>query len=104
MGTRGYYVYKWRGRYYVYYNHFDSYPSGLGQTLVAMIPSDPAGYRKWLEQKRAEYSAAEARLEDVIFTVSPAQAWNGMVTPLPACGLEDLKRLPSYEGPPLCNS
>jgi hypothetical protein len=25
MGTRGYYVYKYKGKYYVFYNHYDSY-------------------------------------------------------------------------------
>jgi len=38
MGTRGYIVWRCRGRYYVLYNHFDSYPSGLGETLLAQIP------------------------------------------------------------------
>lgn len=41
MGTRGYIVYRVRGRYYVYYNHLDSYPTGLGRGLVAGIPDDP---------------------------------------------------------------
>lgn len=41
MGTRGYIVYRVRGRYYVYYNHLDSYPTGLGRCLVAGIPDDP---------------------------------------------------------------
>jgi hypothetical protein len=68
----------------------DSYPSGLGQTLVAMIPPDPARYRKWLEQKCAEYSVAEARLKKTVFTVTPAQACNGAITPLDASGLEGL--------------
>jgi hypothetical protein len=34
MGTRGYYVFLFNGVYYVYYNHFDSYPSGLGLQIV----------------------------------------------------------------------
>jgi len=32
MGTRGLFGFR-RGRYYVVYNHFDSYPSGLGFQL-----------------------------------------------------------------------
>jgi hypothetical protein len=34
MGTRGYYVFLFNGVYYVYYNQFDSYPSGLGLQIV----------------------------------------------------------------------
>jgi hypothetical protein len=37
MGTRGYYVFKYKGKYYVFYNQFDSYPDGehgLGYRIV----------------------------------------------------------------------
>jgi hypothetical protein len=34
MGTRGLYAIVYRGKTYVFYNHFDSYPSGLGVQLV----------------------------------------------------------------------
>lgn len=34
MGTRGLYVFKYRGIYYIFYNHYDSYPSGLGKLIV----------------------------------------------------------------------
>lgn len=37
MGTRGYYIIKWRGVYYVFYNQWDSYPSGLGRILVFLL-------------------------------------------------------------------
>jgi hypothetical protein len=37
MGTRGYYCYKLNGIYYVFYNHFDSYPEGLGLELLKSI-------------------------------------------------------------------
>lgn len=45
MGTRGYYCYRFRGRLYVYYNHFDSYPSVLGEFLIENIPTDPEEYQ-----------------------------------------------------------
>jgi hypothetical protein len=38
MGTRGLWSVFFRGRYYIYYNHFDSYPEGLGQILIDQIP------------------------------------------------------------------
>jgi hypothetical protein len=34
MGTRGYYVFLFNGVYYVFYNHCDSYPYGLGLNIV----------------------------------------------------------------------
>lgn len=34
MGTRGFYVYKYAHTYYVFYNHWDSYLSGLGQEII----------------------------------------------------------------------
>lgn len=37
MGTRGTYGFKVDGRYFVTYNHFDSYPAGLGAEIVSFI-------------------------------------------------------------------
>lgn len=37
MGTRGYIVVKFENRYYMIYNHFDSYPSNLGVKVVSII-------------------------------------------------------------------
>lgn len=37
MGTRGYYVFKYNGIYYVFYNHFDSYYGGLGEDIVTEL-------------------------------------------------------------------
>ena len=37
MGTRGWYVFKYNGNYYVYYNHFDSYPNYLGKLIYKQI-------------------------------------------------------------------
>jgi hypothetical protein len=37
MGTRGLFGFYYKGKYYLIYNHFDSYPSGLGQNLINEI-------------------------------------------------------------------
>jgi hypothetical protein len=37
MATRGLYVFKYRGIYYIFYNHYDSYPSGLGKLIISDI-------------------------------------------------------------------
>jgi hypothetical protein len=45
MGTRGLRIILFRGRYFIYYNHYDSYPEGLGQTLVCEIPLERQKYQ-----------------------------------------------------------
>jgi len=37
MGTRGYFGFYYKGKYYLIYNHFDSYFSGLGVNLINEI-------------------------------------------------------------------
>ncbi|KAK0203717.1 hypothetical protein DFS33DRAFT_1487995 [Desarmillaria ectypa] len=52
MGTRGYYVYRWKGWYFIHYNHYDSYPDGLGLIVRGEVPSadcDPEDFDKWFE-------------------------------------------------------
>ncbi|KAF2034333.1 hypothetical protein EK21DRAFT_85380 [Setomelanomma holmii] len=81
-------------------NHRDSYPSGLGNTLVSMIPSDPTRYHEWLKKKRAEYAKAEARLINNYLYVSTQRARSGTQIPLSVIGLENLHDVPAYVGPP----
>ena len=45
MGTKGLYVFLYKGVYYVFYNHMDSYPEGLGQILVIMLKTQ--NYMSW---------------------------------------------------------
>ena len=63
MGTRGYRIVRYRKRYYVFYNHWDSYPEGLGKDLVKEIPTDPEEYQKWLAFQREEAAGWERLLE-----------------------------------------
>lgn len=37
MGTRGYFAFRYKNRYYVIYNNYDSYFSGLGYELIRSI-------------------------------------------------------------------
>ena len=37
MGTSGLFGFYYKGKYYVSYNHFDSYKSGLGQDIIDQI-------------------------------------------------------------------
>ena len=60
MGTRGYKVYRHKGRYYVYYNHFDSYPSIFGLQVLHEIPRDVSKeeFEEWVRTTR-EYVYAQ---------------------------------------------
>ena len=54
MGTRGYTVYRIKGRYYVNYNHYDAYPDGLGLRLLHEIPRNvlKEEFEEWVEHTR----------------------------------------------------
>ncbi|KDQ25161.1 hypothetical protein PLEOSDRAFT_1084820 [Pleurotus ostreatus PC15] len=69
MGTRGLRpptviylisVYRCRGKFSTAYNHSDSYPDGLGRTMVNSIPHDPSVYKTWLEEMRTEYDSPDS--------------------------------------------
>jgi hypothetical protein len=51
MGTRGLLFIRWKGRYYIYYNHWDSYPEGLGKAIVEKIPATPKEYQGQYAQR-----------------------------------------------------
>ena len=89
MGTRGLYFIRCRGRYFVYYNQFDSYPEGLGVAIVDEIPQDPKKYQgelldvlcrsaqysinfrsEWLQFMRGFYAQLVKQLETQAFPVT----------------------------------
>ncbi|RAL00991.1 uncharacterized protein BO80DRAFT_355414 [Aspergillus ibericus CBS 121593] len=63
MGTRGLYLIRCHGRYFIYYNQFDSYPEGLGDAIVEEIPEDPEKYREWLQSMRGLYAQLVKQFE-----------------------------------------
>ncbi|KAF7289216.1 polymerase II transcription elongation factor [Mycena indigotica] len=52
MGTRGYRVYRYKRRYFVTYNHYDSYPRIFGVQVKKEVPSDAVEYQLWLATLR----------------------------------------------------
>ncbi|KAI9675200.1 MAG: hypothetical protein M1829_003560 [Trizodia sp. TS-e1964] len=70
MGTRGYKIIRFRRRDFIYYNHWDSYPEGLGHYLLKQIPSEPEKYKQWLEKQRAIYADMTAALEAKVLTIT----------------------------------
>lgn len=55
MGTRGLFGFYYKGKYYVVYNHFDSYPEGLGNIIVYQIINaiENGEFDSWLDQMLA---------------------------------------------------
>jgi len=51
MGTRGLFGFRYKGRYYLMYNHWDSYFSGLGVKLLQEIKDaiDNGTFTQWIE-------------------------------------------------------
>lgn len=45
MGTRGLRIVCFRGRYFVYYNQYDSYPEVFGESVAGRVPDDPQEYK-----------------------------------------------------------
>lgn len=51
MCTRGYYIFVYKSQYYVFYNHWDSYPSVLGELIVNELRDiGMSGLAKWKTQ------------------------------------------------------
>ena len=69
MGTRGYRVYRFRGRYYVFYNHWDNYPEGLGSDIVNDIPFEPEEYENWLQALHEQFSKWEEMLVTKVLAI-----------------------------------
>ena len=71
MGTRGFKAWRFRKRYYVQYNNYDSYPSGLGKEIASGIPPSHQEYSAWLEEQRQMVAEWEAKW-DAHLTVDPS--------------------------------
>ena len=56
MGTRGYRVYRSKGRYFILYNRMDSYPEGLGLDVLHEIPRGVSKekFEKWVRLTRED--------------------------------------------------
>lgn len=64
MGTRGYKVYRSKGRYFVYYNRSDSYPSCFGICVASEIPRDvpKEEFEEWV---RSTQDTLDAEYEEL---------------------------------------
>ncbi|KAL8973924.1 MAG: hypothetical protein Q9197_001835 [Variospora fuerteventurae] len=66
MGTRGYRIVRYRGRYWCFYNHWDSYLEGMGNSLVESIPTDPDEYKDWLQAMRERFAKWDHLLQNIL--------------------------------------
>ena len=65
MGTRGNYIFRYKGKCYVFYNHFDSYFSGLGADIVRELKS---------------WTADDFELAKVLLEGFPSEVWDDAST------------------------
>ena len=84
MGTRGLRIVKYKGRYWIFYNHLDSYLEGLGKALVEGIPAESEEYQKWLQAQRNHY-----------------EQWDCVLHKILCIKLEDLASIP-VDASPIC--
>ncbi len=72
MGTRGNYVFRYKRKYYVFYNHWDSYFSGLGDDIVKelqqMKPEDFDKMKVLIEKikQRENYDGSGSNFEGIM--------------------------------------
>jgi hypothetical protein len=52
MGTRGLFGFRYKGKYYLFYNHWDSYITGLGADIISQIKEaiDHNRLEEWKEK------------------------------------------------------
>ncbi|EFE33784.1 uncharacterized protein ARB_07249 [Trichophyton benhamiae CBS 112371] len=127
MGTRGYRIVRYRGRYWIYYNHYDSYPEHLGAGIVAGVPVDRKEYEGvlkavwhiftsewsrilnlfhavivWLQQKRDTYERRLVELEEHFCIteerVRILKSEEGDAKSEPWANIRELEVLPSHFG------
>src|SRR5882757_6587459 len=68
MGTRGYYVYRYRNIYFIYYANSDSYPRGLGITMLQSMRQPNA-----IAKERQRFEEILDRLRDTSYPRVPKE-------------------------------
>ncbi|RMJ03715.1 hypothetical protein CDV36_014759 [Fusarium kuroshium] len=95
MGTRGLWAFRHGGRYYIFWNEYDS--DELGETLALGVPRDPSEFQAWLDEKRSDCDALAQRLERAWIVSLDAGVKLELLPEI--AGAEDLFLAPGYVRP-----
>ncbi|CUA71968.1 hypothetical protein RSOLAG22IIIB_09984 [Rhizoctonia solani] len=68
MGTRGYFAYRYKKKYYRQYLSHDAYPSYYGQQLANAVPRDPIAFKDWVAAKTKMLENIKPSEEEVIIS------------------------------------
>lgn len=66
MGTGGLRTIRFRGRHWAFSNSYDSYPKGMGKSLVDQIPTKSEEYQEWLKAQRAHWAKWDDLLQEFL--------------------------------------
>ncbi|CUA71966.1 hypothetical protein RSOLAG22IIIB_09982 [Rhizoctonia solani] len=68
MGTRGYFAYRYKKKYYRQYLPCDAYPSHYGQQLANAVPRDPIAFKDWVAAKTKMLDNIKPSEEEVVIS------------------------------------
>ncbi|KAF4943492.1 hypothetical protein FGADI_13382 [Fusarium gaditjirri] len=95
MGTQGLWAFRYGGKYYVFWNEYDS--DELGETIANGVPRGSSQFQAWMDEKRGDCEVLKQRL-DCAWLISPDSG--GMSELLSEiAGSEDLFIAPGYVRP-----
>ncbi|CAE6448230.1 unnamed protein product, partial [Rhizoctonia solani] len=67
MGTKGYFAYRYKAKYYRQYLSCDAYPYGHGQRIVDLVPRNPCAFKDWVIEKTKMLENAKTADEEVVY-------------------------------------
>ncbi|EJD49482.1 hypothetical protein AURDEDRAFT_122304 [Auricularia subglabra TFB-10046 SS5] len=78
---RGFYAYRYRRRYYTTFFPSDPYPSSLGEELVAIIPTNPTRFQRWVDKTKRRLDEQYDAARPVMLMLNLSGAQPGSVPP-----------------------
>ncbi|KAG4278809.1 hypothetical protein FPRO04_06130 [Fusarium proliferatum] len=95
MGTRGLWAFRYGGKYYVFWNEYDS--DELVETIANGVPRGASQFQAWIDEKRGDCEVLKQRL-DYAWLISPDSGGkSGLLSEI--AGSEDLFIAPGYVRP-----
>lgn len=101
MGTRGLYIFVYKGRYYQFYNRWDSYPEALGEMIVYQIKRvDDKTIERWiklLERIERKYGNVKNENMGSEFGVDTFNSLEDALSEPLMCGLQIFNEKPQFD-------